>query len=115
MNMNVPSSSLTRRLPLVIAALTLLTTFAPVVFLQQGGQYEIKPSVIAGGGGSSTGSTLSLSGTIGQATLGTSSGGTFSLSGGFWQAEGPCSAPQMNAQPTPQTVCSGTSAMFTVS
>ncbi len=39
---------------------------------------------IDGGGGTSTGGTFSLSGTIGQPDAGTLSGGTFTLNGGFW-------------------------------
>ncbi len=54
--------------------------------LQSGGTFEIKPSVIAGGGGTSTNGTMQLDGTIGQSVLGASSGGTFSVLGGFWQA-----------------------------
>jgi hypothetical protein len=45
----------------------------------------IDPFVIAGGGGSSSGSTFALTGTIGQAAAGSvMSGGTFSISSGFW-------------------------------
>jgi hypothetical protein len=55
--------------------------------LQSGGTFEIKPSVIAGGGGTSSNGTTRIDGTIGQAVLGTSTGGTFSLLGGFWQAQ----------------------------
>jgi hypothetical protein len=40
---------------------------------------------IAGGGGTSTGGTYSLSGTIGQPDAsGTMTGGSYSLTGGFW-------------------------------
>lgn len=62
--------------------------------LQSGGTFEIKPSVIAGGGGTSTNGTTRIDGTIGQAVLGTSTGGTFSLAGGFWQAQ---NQPQFSA------------------
>ena len=51
--------------------------------------YDIPIKVIAGGGGTSTdGNGLSLSGTIGQldATTQTLSGGAFTLDGGFWPA-----------------------------
>src|SRR5262245_16687895 len=56
---------------------------APV---QSGGPYVIKPSVIAGGGGTSSNGTTRIDGTVGQSVLGTSSGGNFSLNSGFWQA-----------------------------
>ncbi|MCE7972923.1 MAG: hypothetical protein DYG92_01170 [Leptolyngbya sp. PLA1] len=39
---------------------------------------------IDGGGGTSTGGTYSLSGTIGQPDAGVMTGGTYTLSGGFW-------------------------------
>ncbi len=55
--------------------------------VQSGGTFEIKPSVIAGGGGSSSNGTTRIDGTIGQSVLGTSTGGTFSLNGGFWQSQ----------------------------
>jgi uncharacterized protein (TIGR03437 family) len=39
---------------------------------------------VPGGGGTSTGGNIALTGSIGQGVLGTSNGGSFSLSGGFW-------------------------------
>lgn len=54
--------------------------------MQMGGSFEIKPSVIAGGGGTSTNGNTRLDGTVGQGVLGTSSGGNFTLNGGFWQS-----------------------------
>src|SRR5439155_5103980 len=39
---------------------------------------------IDGGGGTSSGGSFTLSGTIGQPDAGTLSGGSFSLMGGFW-------------------------------
>ena len=59
-SMDVSLREATRRLPLLVAALTMLAIFAPAVFLQQGGQYEIKSSVIAGGGGTSTGAMTTV-------------------------------------------------------
>ena len=55
--------------------------------VQSGGTFEIKPSVIAGGGGTSTNGTTRIDGTIGQSVLGVSSGGNFSVNGGFWQSQ----------------------------
>jgi len=40
-----------------------------------------------GGGSSSTGGTLTLSGTVGQADAGRLSGGNFTLVGGFWAGD----------------------------
>jgi hypothetical protein len=47
--------------------------------------YTIDRYKIAGGGGTSTGGTYQVSGTIGQADAsGAMSGGSYSLTGGFW-------------------------------
>ena len=63
-----------------MSSLLNLTTSA-----QSGGSFEIKQSVIANGGGSGTGGTFSLDGTIGQTIAGTqSTGATFTLISGFW-------------------------------
>ena len=48
--------------------------------------FAISPSVIASGGGTSTGGTFSVSGTIGQAAAGNLAGGNFTLQGGFWSS-----------------------------
>jgi len=48
-------------------------------------QYSIDWYRIAGGGGTSTGGTYQVSGTIGQPDAsGTTSGGNYTLTGGFW-------------------------------
>ena len=52
---------------------------------QSGGTFAIQKSVIARGGGSTTGGSFALDGTMGEAEAGsTSTGGTFSLGSGFW-------------------------------
>lgn len=48
--------------------------------------YSITSSVIAGGGGQSSGGNYTLTGTIGQTDAGQMSGGNYSLAGGFWSA-----------------------------
>ena len=48
-------------------------------------QYSIDWYKVAGGGGTSTGSTYVVNGTIGQQDAGgTMTGGSYSLTGGFW-------------------------------
>ncbi len=47
-------------------------------------QLAINWFTIDGGGGTSSGGTFSLSGTIGQPDAGIMTGGTFTVSGGFW-------------------------------
>ena len=51
-----------------------------------GGDFVMTKSTIDGGGGTSSGGSFSLTGTIGQADASSviSTGGTFSLAGGFW-------------------------------
>src|SRR5438093_5769544 len=62
---------------------------------QTSAQFDLSRNVIAGGGGTSSGGNLGLSGTNGQASAGmTSSGGQFTVTGGFWQ-------PETGATPTP--------------
>ena len=66
----------------------------PALVPQSGGGFDLSRNVIAGGGGSSTGSgNLQVDGTAGQAAAGTTmSNGGFSLTGGFW-AEGTAIVP----------------------
>jgi hypothetical protein len=47
-------------------------------------QYTINWSTVDGGGGTSTGGSYTLSGTIGQPDAGGMSGGNYTLQGGFW-------------------------------
>ena len=71
-----------------------------VVVPQTGGTFEIKKSVIAGGGETSSGGSFSLSGTVGQPLAGSvSTGGSFAVESGFW-AEG-------NATPVVEVTVSG--------
>jgi hypothetical protein len=49
-----------------------------------GQSYVLDWSTIDGGGGTSTGGTYTVSGTIGQPDAGTMSGGNYTLQGGFW-------------------------------
>lgn len=66
--------------------MSLLVIFSPVIGIgQSGGVFQISKSVIAGGGGNSTGGIFNLDGTTGQCVAGsTSTGGIFTLAGGFW-------------------------------
>ena len=80
-------------------------TSALPVIPQASPQFDLSRHVIAGGGGTSAGGNLGLSGTNGQASAGTtSSGGQFTVSGGFWQPEtGAASTPTPTPTPTPTT------------
>ena len=46
--------------------------------------YEIAWWKVAGGGGTSTGNTYTLSGTIAQTEAGSLTGGNYTLVGGYW-------------------------------
>src|ERR1051326_3904703 len=62
-------------------------------------QPAIDPSVIAGGGGASSGGNLTVEGTIGQSADGTAmAGGQFTQVGGFWQ---PGLGVMVSPSPTP--------------
>lgn len=68
--------------------LTLMVVGLTVVQAQSGGPYTIDKSVIAGGGGTSSGGSYSLQGTIGQAVAGgPASGSPYSLQSGFWSSD----------------------------
>jgi hypothetical protein len=67
-------------LPLAALLLVPLSSFG-----QSGGPYELNWYTIDGGGGTSSGGSFTLSGTIGQPDAGGPMvGGSYSLTGGFW-------------------------------
>src|SRR5438046_1135904 len=71
----------------LLFAVMVLAVFVPTVLMQQsGGPYVLNPSVIAGGGGTSSNGSTRIDGTVGQGILGTSTGGNFTLNAGFWQS-----------------------------
>jgi len=66
--------------------------------------YSIDWFTIDGGGGTSSGGSYSLSGTIGQPDAGTMSGGAYTLVGGFWalaQAIQTTGAPLLSVETLP--------------
>jgi hypothetical protein len=70
-------------LPLAgIAALFLV--LAGVALAQTGGGYDLSWSKITGGGGSSSGASYVLHGSIGQPMAGQVSGSGYVIDGGFW-------------------------------
>lgn len=76
--------------------------------------YSINWYTVAGGGGTSTGTSsggnsYSISGTIGQPATATMSGGTYSLTGGFWSI---ISAVQIPGSPLLTITRSGTEAII---
>jgi hypothetical protein len=76
------------RLPAFIALLILLSL--SLVHGQSGGPYLINPSVVAGGGATSTSPAHHLTGTIGQSLSGASNGASLALEAGFWNGAGGC-------------------------
>ncbi len=107
----------TRRILSISCAmlLVLASLLAPSALMQQqGGPYTLNPTVVAGGGGTSTNAATKVAGTIGQGVLGLSSGGNYSLNAGFWQAGAPCAAVGISSQPNNQTTCAGSAANFSV-
>ncbi|HXI90657.1 MAG TPA: carboxypeptidase regulatory-like domain-containing protein, partial [Blastocatellia bacterium] len=71
----------------LLFAVMVLAVFVPTALMQQsGGPYVLNPSVIAGGGGTSSNGSTRIDGTVGQGILGSSTGGNFTLNAGFWQS-----------------------------
>jgi hypothetical protein len=71
--------------------------------------YSISWYTIAGGGGTSSGGSFAVSGTIGQHSTATMSGGSYSLTGGFWSI---IAAVQTPGSPLLSIVKSGTEAII---
>lgn len=64
-----------------------------LVYAQTGDNYDLSWSIVAGGGGTSSGQSYILESTIGQMETGSVSGGNYIVVGGFWGGEGPGEAP----------------------
>jgi hypothetical protein len=91
----------------VAIALFGLAFLAPSVRAQT--NYSISWYTIAGGGGTSSGGSYAVSGTIGQHSTATMSGGNYSLTGGFWSV---IAAVQTPGSPLLNIVRSGTEAVI---
>jgi hypothetical protein len=73
-----------------------------------GGQLQITRYTIDGGGGSSQGGEISISGTIGQPDAGKLSGGEYQIRGGFWVG---ATGPEPTTEtPTPTVTATGVAA-----
>jgi hypothetical protein len=83
----VPMIQEERTMKKILAAIC-VATLAQAAYAQP----TIDWYTIDGGGGTSTGGSFELSGTIGQPDAGVMSGGSFELSGGFWTASPPPAA-----------------------
>ena len=66
------------------AALILAFLMGGVALAQTGGSYNLEWHTFDGGGGTASGGTYALSGTIGQPDAQVMTGGSCTLSGGFW-------------------------------
>ena len=74
-----------------VLALLLVLLAVTMPLAQRGGWttlaldgYDLSWWTVDGGGGSSSGGTYTLSGTLGQPDAGALTGGTYTLGGGFW-------------------------------
>ncbi|HMV51693.1 MAG TPA: hypothetical protein PKD31_28380, partial [Blastocatellia bacterium] len=61
---------------------------APAGFSVAQGSFDVRQSVIAGGGGRSSGGNFQVEDTIGQSLVGQSIGGNFAVTDGFWGGDG---------------------------
>lgn len=69
----------------IAAVLTSIVICCSIATPQSGGTFDLSHTVVAGGGGNSTGGQFSLDGTSGQSAAGSVSGsGVFNLRAGFW-------------------------------
>ena len=79
-----------------VAMILLMFAAAALAGLEAPAGYDLSWHTIDGGGGTSTGGTYDLSGTIGQPDAGVAmTGGSYSVVGGFW----PGAAPAVNTCP----------------
>ena len=69
--------------------ITTLTAIALATSVAASQPYFLESSTIDGGGGTISGATYELSGTIGQPDAAVLSGPTYTLTGGFWVAGNP--------------------------
>jgi hypothetical protein len=70
--------------PITPAALVAASVAAAACSSALAQPFDLSWNTLDGGGGTSTGGTFSLSGTIGQAEAGTILAGSFDLCGGYW-------------------------------
>ena len=77
----------------VRCALVWTTVMTATSVLPAFGQFEITRSTVDGGGGSSTGGTVEMQGTVGQPDAGLQTGGPYTLRGGFWTPASPAVSP----------------------
>jgi hypothetical protein len=66
---------------------------------QSGGSFNLPQTIIAGGGGRSTGGNNEITGTIGQGVTAQSSGGSFAIQGGFWPGTVSAECPAISLLP----------------
>ena len=83
------------RISRAICLLGIVFALALPILAQSGGGTLQVTSSVGGSGGSSSGSTLGLQGSVGQTSTGTTKGSTISVSGGIWPIAtlGPAAAP----------------------
>jgi hypothetical protein len=86
----LPVCALRRRgaLAMLLGLALLLASLWAGSALAQAVGYDGNWYTVDGGGGTSTGGTYSLSGTVGQPDAGTLGGGSYALTGGFWTTNG---------------------------
>jgi hypothetical protein len=77
-------NTLNKKIKIILWAVCLLLT------VPAAGDYELSWRTIDGGGGTSTGGTYIIRGTIGQPDAAYSEGGSYELLGGFWPGEPLC-------------------------
>ena len=73
----------------MVATSTLVLHEVTALLAQTGGDFELSPTTVDGGGSLGSGGDFELQGTIGQPDARSLIGGSFELNGGFWPAAFP--------------------------
>ena len=92
-------------------ACLLLVAVTGIALAQTNG-YDLTWWTVDGGGGSATGGSYTLSGTIGQPDAGNLSNGDYTLTGGFWGGVSGASPPGPTPTPTPSPTPPPTGTQF---
>lgn len=69
---------------LILVGVLLLTGVAVTIAADVVG---LSSSVVPGGGGTSTGGSFTVNGSVGQSAVSTSTGGSYSVAGGYWTSQ----------------------------
>ncbi len=85
--------------PMIVIMASLILLAAATVALASSG-YDLWANISGSGGGTSSGGSFTVSGSVGQADTSTSSSGSFTVASGFWSGAELTPTPTPTATPT---------------